>query len=96
MKVSTAVLSFAAAVAAHGDHGHDQESLAGPHQGLWYNNLPGDGGTQVGVLGSEFFYRTATDQLVGGFCLLWHFHVWPSSLQSVLVHSRQIRHRVYW
>lgn len=41
------VASFAATVAAHGDHGHDQEPLAGPHEGLWYNTLPGDGGTQV-------------------------------------------------
>jgi agmatinase len=47
MKLSSAVLSFAATVAAHGDHGHDQEPLAGPHEGLWYNTLPGDGGTQV-------------------------------------------------
>lgn len=30
---------------AHG--GHDQTPLAGPHQRLWYNTLPGDGGTQV-------------------------------------------------
>jgi agmatinase len=48
MKLSSALLSFAAAVAAHGDHDHDQEPLAGPHEGLWYNTLPGDGGTQVG------------------------------------------------
>ncbi|CAN9388635.1 unnamed protein product [Alternaria alternata] len=41
------VASFAATVAAHGDHGHDQEPLAGPHEGLWYNTLPGDGGTQA-------------------------------------------------
>lgn len=32
---------------AHGDHGHDQEPLSGPHEKLWYNVLPGDGGTQV-------------------------------------------------
>lgn len=49
MKLSAAVLSFAAAVVAHGDHDHDQEPLAGPHEGLWYNTLPGDGGTQVGL-----------------------------------------------
>ncbi|OAL49905.1 Arginase/deacetylase [Pyrenochaeta sp. DS3sAY3a] len=47
MKFSSAILSFAAAVAAHGDHDHDQEPLEGPHQGLWYNTLPGDGGTQA-------------------------------------------------
>lgn len=26
---------------------HDQKPLAGPHQSLWYNALPGDGGTQA-------------------------------------------------
>ncbi|KOS43793.1 hypothetical protein ACN38_g5280 [Penicillium nordicum] len=30
---------------AHDDH--RQSQLAGPHQGLWYNTLPGDGGTQA-------------------------------------------------
>ena len=35
-----------ATVAAHGDH-DEQEIIAGPHQGLWYNTLPGDGGTQA-------------------------------------------------
>ena len=44
------VLSFAAALVAsvhgHGDHG-SQEPIAGPHKSLWYNTLPGDGGTQV-------------------------------------------------
>jgi agmatinase len=50
MIVST--LSFAALVAlatAHGDH--DQKPIAGPHKSLWYNTLPGDGGTQVRYLG---------------------------------------------
>ncbi|KAF1851731.1 Arginase/deacetylase [Cucurbitaria berberidis CBS 394.84] len=47
MKLSSTLLGFAAAVAAHGDHDHDQEPLAGPHEGLWYNTLPGDGGKQA-------------------------------------------------
>jgi hypothetical protein len=47
MRVSSVIFSFAAAVAAHGDHGHDQEPLTGPLEKLWYNTLPGDGGTQV-------------------------------------------------
>jgi agmatinase len=47
MKVSSTIIGFAAAVAAHGDHSIDQEPLVGPHEGLWYNTLPGDGGTQV-------------------------------------------------
>ncbi|KAK3491399.1 arginase family-domain-containing protein [Neurospora crassa] len=39
------VSCLAAVAAAHGDH--DQKVVAGPHQGLWYNTLPGDGGTQA-------------------------------------------------
>lgn len=38
-------VGYAAFAAAHSTH--DQETLAGPHQSLWYNTLPGDGGTQV-------------------------------------------------
>ncbi|KAI9795403.1 MAG: hypothetical protein M1833_007191 [Piccolia ochrophora] len=32
-------------VHAHADH--DQAPIAGPHKSLWYNTLPGDGGTQA-------------------------------------------------
>lgn len=46
MKSSASLITaIAAVVAAHGDH--SQKTLEGPHQGLWYNTLPGDGGTQV-------------------------------------------------
>jgi agmatinase len=46
MKTSVTFLAaFTAAVAAHGDH--SQKPIEGPHQGIWYNTLPGDGGTQV-------------------------------------------------
>jgi agmatinase len=38
------IVALAAAVAAHGDH-EDQTPIAGPHKSLWYNTLPGDGGT---------------------------------------------------
>ena len=47
MKVFNAILSFAAFVTAHGNHDHSQEPISGPFDGLWYNSLPGDGGTQV-------------------------------------------------
>ncbi|KAF2686939.1 Arginase/deacetylase [Lentithecium fluviatile CBS 122367] len=47
MRLPITILSFAALAAAHGDHDHDQEPLYGPHEGLWYNTLPGDGGTQA-------------------------------------------------
>ncbi|KAK1995472.1 agmatinase 1 [Colletotrichum falcatum] len=43
---SILALYLAATVYGHGDHGA-QKSIAGPHQSLWYNNLPGDGGTQA-------------------------------------------------
>lgn len=48
MKVSILELALAAAVVAHGDH--NQLPISGPHKSLWYNTLPGDGGTQVSVL----------------------------------------------
>lgn len=35
---------FATTSRAHVDH---QKPIAGPHKSLWYNALPGDGGTQV-------------------------------------------------
>lgn len=38
-------LGWVAVAAAHAVH--DQKTMAGPHQSLWYNKLPGDGGTQV-------------------------------------------------
>jgi agmatinase len=38
--------AFAVGASAHGDHA-DQIPIAGPHKALWYNTLPGDGGTQV-------------------------------------------------
>ena len=41
-------LGLAAVATAHSDH--DQTPLSGPHDGLWYNTLPGDGGTQVSIL----------------------------------------------
>ncbi len=42
------LLGLAAVAQAHGDHDPQQEPIAGPHKSLWYNTLPGDGGTQVG------------------------------------------------
>jgi hypothetical protein len=41
------ILGAAAIVAAHGGHDHDQVPIEGPHKSLWYNSLPGDGGTQA-------------------------------------------------
>lgn len=42
------LFGLAAFAQAHCDHNPLQEPIAGPHKGLWYNTLPGDGGTQVG------------------------------------------------
>ncbi|CAI4214095.1 unnamed protein product [Parascedosporium putredinis] len=44
--LTSSILLFAAGALAHA--GHDQTPMiAGPLQGLWYNSLPGDGGTQA-------------------------------------------------
>jgi hypothetical protein len=43
-------LGLAAVVAAHDhDHDHDQAPLQGAPPKLWFNTLPGDGGTQVSL-----------------------------------------------
>lgn len=54
MKISSGILAIAAIAAAHGDHDH-QEPIEGPHESLWYNTLPGDGGTQVRRNGLDSF-----------------------------------------
>ncbi|KAI1133296.1 arginase family-domain-containing protein [Nemania abortiva] len=46
MRVTLAVLGIVASVAGH-DHSNEQTVLSGPHRSLWYNTLPGDGGTQA-------------------------------------------------
>ncbi|KAL1305064.1 hypothetical protein AAFC00_002002 [Neodothiora populina] len=47
LKLTAVVAALAATVAAHGDHEHEQEPIAGPLKSLWYNSLPGDGGKQA-------------------------------------------------
>jgi agmatinase len=39
-------LGLAAVAAGHGQH-DSQKAMSGPHESLWFNSLPGDGGTQV-------------------------------------------------
>lgn len=41
-------LGLAAIATAHAGHGQTQKVMEGPHKSLWYNRLPGDGGTQAG------------------------------------------------
>ena len=48
-RFAVAVAALAAGAVAHGDHNDDQKPIAGPHKALWYNTLPGDGGTQVSL-----------------------------------------------
>ncbi|KAL2258616.1 hypothetical protein VTK26DRAFT_8016 [Humicola hyalothermophila] len=40
------VAGLAATAAAHAGH-QSQKVISGPHQSIWYNKLPGDGGTQA-------------------------------------------------
>ena len=46
MQKTLLIASYVAIAAAHDGHA-DQEAISGPHKALWYNSLPGDGGTQV-------------------------------------------------
>lgn len=48
IKTIAALITLVGLSTAHGDHSQSP-IVAGPHQGLWYNTLPGDGGTQVSV-----------------------------------------------
>jgi agmatinase len=55
MKISYwSFLTFANITVAHSHH--DQSPLLGPHKKLWYNVLPGDGGTQVCKPRSSYKY----------------------------------------
>ncbi|KAI9749135.1 MAG: hypothetical protein M4579_006992 [Chaenotheca gracillima] len=45
LAVLATTLALATVAVGHGDH--DQTPIAGPHKSLWYNALPGDGGTQA-------------------------------------------------
>lgn len=49
IKSIAGLLALSGFTAAHGNHAQSPIA-AGPHQGLWYNTLPGDGGTQVSLL----------------------------------------------
>lgn len=46
MSRTLVALCLTALASAHGNH-DGQKRIAGPHEELWYNILPGDGGTQV-------------------------------------------------
>lgn len=72
-------IAFFALATAHGDHGQSQ--LAGPHQGLWYNTLPGDGGTQVTKITTSRCRReNGLIHIIGGLCLFRDLNFRASSL----------------
>lgn len=43
--ILTTTAFLATGALAHGNH--NQQPISGPHKALWYNTLPGDGGTQA-------------------------------------------------
>ena len=62
MKSFALLAGLAAIAVAHEDH--DQTPIEGPHKSLWYNTLPGDGGTQVSQTqsrASALFLEPSTD-----------------------------------
>ena len=83
MKTFTLLAALAASAAAHGDHDHDQAPIEGPLKQLWYNTLPGDGGTQV--RGFDLRAERAPSDYVtsGRLCLLWHLHLRPYPVPPV-------------
>lgn len=77
-----AIAALGAVVSAHSDH--HQMPMAGPHQGLWYNTLPGDGGKQVNESRREVFVGGARELTgAGGLCLLGHLDVWTTPVLPV-------------
>jgi hypothetical protein len=77
------LVAAAAVVIAHGDHGHDQTPIEGPHKQLWYNTLPGDGGTQVCVQHDNFAFKNVNSQVAGRLSLLRDLHLWSPALSSL-------------
>jgi hypothetical protein len=95
MRFTPAFVSFAAIVAAHGDHDHDQEPLTGPHEGLWYNTLPGDGGKQVCFPVAICSFVAAIDLSTGRFDLLGDLHFRSPPLLSMSLEQRPVRCCIY-
>jgi hypothetical protein len=66
---------------SHGDHEH-QTPISGPHKSLWYNTIPGDGGTQVRRMSK--IHWIAIDPVSGRLCFLWHIDLRTSALLPML------------
>lgn len=80
MKYLTAAAALVGATYAHGHH-DDQTPIEGPHQGLWYNTLPGDGGTQVCL--RLFCHPEHSLTAIGGLRLLWHQYFWSPAVRTL-------------
>lgn len=86
------VAILATSALAHGDHEH-QVPIAGPHKALWYNTLPGDGGTQVGQLSPHIHKeyvltveRPIRSSLVSRLSVACHiFRVWLRMKQRMIL-----------
>jgi hypothetical protein len=94
---TTALLFLAAisSVVGHEHTGNLQEHLSaqGPHrERLWYNTLPGDGGTQV-YLPLPLILWFILICLIGRLGILWHLHIWtPAILSMPSFRRREIRY----
>jgi hypothetical protein len=88
-----AVAALTAGALAHGDH--EQIPIAGPHKALWYNTLPGDGGTQVSKASSQTSSTNLTS-LAGRFRILWYLNFRTIALLSLpRFGRREIRHCIH-
>lgn len=71
--------ALVATVVAHGVH-EDQSPILGPHQSLWYNTLPGDGGTQVQKPTMPIDIHWLT-KCLGRLCVLGYLDIWTSAVR---------------
>ena len=73
-------LGWASVALAHGSH--DQKILSGPHKSLWYNNLPGDGGTQVGLpsLDASTPLFLTLRPMAGRLGIFWYLYLWATAI----------------
>ena len=82
---SLVIAALAGRGLAHADD--EQKPVAGPHKSLWYNTLPGDGGTQVsgwsGRICGEMELLIMTAVVTGRLGVLWDLDFWSIALFPV-------------
>ena len=74
-------LSWASTILAHA--GHEQKPVSGPHQSLWYQTIPGDGGTQASRPSAQaigYLDDSQTYSLTGRLGFLWYLNVWTFAI----------------